>query len=56
MIDPASRARLHEASLTLPTPGPQGYYPGGISLSLGERRGVIAWVSGSEVRYTAVTW
>lgn len=51
-FDPASGRLLGESSLTPPTDGPQGYYPGGASLAFNGTRGVVLWTYGKGLDYT----
>ena len=52
VFDPASGRLLGESSLTPPTDGPQGYYPGGASLAFSRSFGIAVWTAGDSLNYT----
>lgn len=55
IFDPASGRLLGEASLTPPTSGPGGYYPGDASLAFHSTLGIASWSSGDRLDYTRLT-
>lgn len=52
VFDPAAGRVLGELSLTPPTNGPQGYYPGSASLAFSRAFGIALWSHGDSLNYT----